>query len=153
MTDTDVYSYTQEQIAAMWDAYQSAPDDTTVGDLRTLMDKAAEDAITPPAPTEYSREELIELCIDGIVPQAKWYNRDSAKAQRQLGEARALLTAGCNYRILREEGGMNTGAETVWIEIEAEGFAFHDCDGDLDRDTYYLPTRRRLRNADGGDWY
>ncbi len=44
---TDVYSYTPDQIAAMWHAYQGAPADITVGELRGLMTKAAEDVQTP----------------------------------------------------------------------------------------------------------
>lgn len=102
---------------------------------------------------EFTRETLIELCQDGLVPQTKWYNRDSASAQRQLGEALALLSAGCNYRVLRERGGLDTNDQTIWLEIESEGFAYHDYDGPLDRDNYYIPTRNRLDENAGSDWY
>lgn len=101
---------------------------------------------------DITREELIELCQDGIVPQRKWYNRDSAGAQRQLGEARALLSAGCEYRVLRE-GSLKSNDRTIWIEIESEGFAYHDYDGPLDRETYYIPTRKRLNENADSDWY
>jgi hypothetical protein len=40
----DVYSYTNEQLEAMWRAYCDAPDETTAGELRALMDAAAEKA-------------------------------------------------------------------------------------------------------------
>ncbi|MBB3752515.1 hypothetical protein FHT44_005027 [Mycolicibacterium sp. BK634] len=102
---------------------------------------------------EISRETLIELCRDGVVPQKNWYNRDSARAQRQLGEALALLSAGCHYEILHDPDGLNTNDQTIWIMIECEGFAYHDWGGDLDRETYYIPTRERLNDNAGGDWY
>jgi hypothetical protein len=103
---------------------------------------------------EVSREDLIDLCRDGIVPQSKWLNRDSAGAQRQLGEAWALLSAGCNYRVLREgRGGLDTNDRTIWLQIESEGFAYRDYDGPLDSETYYIPTRKRLNDNLGSDWY
>jgi len=49
---------------------------------------------------EDTREELIALCEAALVPESEWRNRDSAGAQRQIGEAWALLRAGCPYRIL-----------------------------------------------------
>lgn len=61
-----------------------------------------------------SREELIELCDRGIIPQTKWYNRDSAGAQIQMATARTLLLSGCDFIVadvpLSDEN-------TWWIEI------------------------------------
>lgn len=94
------------------------------------------------------RDELLSICEAAFVPQEHWSNRDSASAQRQLGEAYALLKAGCEYWI-----GRDTDARTIWVTIEYEGFAHKDYDGGLDTDHFYLPTRQRLADANGTDWY
>lgn len=39
----DIYNYSPAEIDAMFEAYRRAPDDTTVGELRKLMDAAAEE--------------------------------------------------------------------------------------------------------------
>lgn len=49
--------------------------------------------------TDYSREELIALCEQAVVPQDKWCNRDSAGCQEQVGHLWAMLKAGCAYQI------------------------------------------------------
>jgi hypothetical protein len=112
--------------------------------------------------TQVTREELIALCERARVPQAKWRNRDSAGAQRQIGEAWALLSASCDFEVLHEKGGLNSDANTWWIVISYEGFNFHesfsDLDGDdradyLETDNAYIPTAARLDKAAGGDWY
>ena len=111
---------------------------------------------------EFTREALIALCEQGRVPQDKWRNRDSCNAQQQMGQAWALLSAGCEFEILREPGGLMTDRRTVWVGIKAEGFNFHDSyspyhgddrDDYLDKDHFYLPTEARLKEASGEDWY
>lgn len=109
-----------------------------------------------------TRQELIALCERARVPQDKWRNRDSASAQRQLGEAWALLSAGCEFEVLREKGGCCTDKNTIWLKIRYEGFNFHESyspyDGDaredyLDDDLAYIPTEARIERANGDDWY
>ena len=107
---------------------------------------------TKTPPHDPTREELISICQDGIVPEERWCNRDSAAAQRQLGEALALLTAGCGYRVLRGDS-LNTNERTIWIEIEFAGFGHFDWGGHYDSETYYLPTRERLNANHESDWY
>lgn len=101
-----------------------------------------------------SREELIELCDRGVVPVANWTNRDSADAQRQLGEARALLAAGCDFEFVSNPAQTD---ETIWIEIEYPGFnAFEEGRHDREHwstDLAYIPTAARLDRRDGKDWY
>lgn len=109
------------------------------------------------APITYDRETLIHLCEAASVPQEHWHNRDSAIAQRQVGEALMLLRAGCDFRVLTgtDEGptrGMATDADTAWVEITYNGFS-HFEGGEPDDDTFYIPTRARLDAADGKDWY
>lgn len=108
------------------------------------------------APQTYDRGELVAICTEGIVPQNRWRNRDSAAAQRQLGEARALLAAGCDYRVLDGDNParMRTDDQTIWIEISYRGFNdFEYGEGPSYDDTFYLPTRKRLASNRGSDWY
>lgn len=105
-----------------------------------------------------SREDLVQLCTDGVVPQEKWRNRDTSGAQRQLGEARALLAAGCDFFVLHGTGthSLRTDENTIWVSIEWHGFEHFEYGADshlTENDTFYIPTRARLDAANGGDWY
>lgn len=101
----------------------------------------------------YDRDSLISICERAFVPQQHWRNRDTSSAQRQLGEAYALIKAGCEFHILRGDGGIATNDHTIWIQIEFKGFAFFDYDGSTENETYYLPTTQRLDRVAGKDWY
>jgi len=109
---------------------------------------------------DYSREELIGLLAQSFVPEEKWRNRDSAGAQRQVGECLALLKAGCDFEVLTA-GNLITDDKTIWVEIWFKGFQyFEGCyeDEDSERnkkqsDTFYLPTAEHLEKAEGSDWY
>ena len=103
-------------------------------------------------PGDPTREELIQLCTDGVVPHDKWRNRDSAGAQIQLGQARALLAAGCDFRVLRGSNYLSSNDRTWWLWIEWHGFDYFEWGVGTDDDTFYLPTRARLDRAAGGDW-
>lgn len=111
---------------------------------------------------QYTRSELIKICEDAVVLEKNWGNRDSHEAQKQVGEALALLKAGCEFKTLYG-GDLCTSYRTIWIEIAAEGFGFyegfdHTCN-ESDRYTYkqkeayYLPTVERLNRFKGKDWY
>ena len=71
---------------------------------------------------EYTREELVEICELASVPQDSWLNRDSAGAQRQVGECLMLLKAGCSFEILYEKT-LRTNENTIWVNITFEGFS------------------------------
>jgi hypothetical protein len=145
---------TPEQIAAMWSAYQGASETATVAELRVLMEAAANPP--KPEPEDFSREALIGLCRDGLVPQEKWSDRDTARAQQQLGALLALLSAGCDFTARPGHRGM-----MLDVRVEYRGFSWFEggFDYDEDRDMYlehddfYVPTRARLTDVDGGDWY
>ena len=109
--------------------------------------------------SDYTREQLIEICLSAIVPQEDWSDRDSASAQQKVGQCFALLKSGCDYAILTE-GSLTTTEETIWLEIEFRGFDWFDsyfCDESeeayLERKTFYLPTLEKLEQANGKDWY
>lgn len=99
-----------------------------------------------PQPT---REQLIELCERGIVPESEWRNRDSSGAQQQLGKAWALLRAGCAFRVADSP---RSDANTWWIEFTFKGFNYFEV-GELEEDTRYIPTAARLDAHGGSDWY
>lgn len=97
-----------------------------------------------------TREELVKLCEDGIVPHDRWHDRDSSSAQRQLGEALVLLRAGCEFSVRRDDW-----LRTWWVTIEFRGFSSFEYgdDAPLSDETFYIPVRERLDQCDGQDWY
>jgi hypothetical protein len=106
------------------------------------------------------REDLIAICERARVPQERWNNRDSAAAQRQLGAAWALLSAGCSFEIMieghtvRHARHMVSDAETLWVAITFHGFDyFENGHGAESVSTFYLPTSGRLDRRAGSDWY
>lgn len=101
---------------------------------------------------KYTREKLISICERAIVPEDKWMNRDSASSQKQLGECYAWLKAGCNFEVL-EKGNLKTDDNTVWVLISVKGFCWFEEGYELDEETFYLPTEKRLKKNEGGDWY
>jgi hypothetical protein len=107
----------------------------------------------PRVPT---RAALIDLCSRGVVDVTLWRDRDSADAQRQLGEVRALLAAGCAYTPASDPASDD---RSIWIEVSFPGFnAFESFEGPSDEaafDTalFYIPTDERLRSSNGRDWY
>lgn len=112
---------------------------------------------------KYDRNELISLCEKAIVPEEKWLNRDSASACKNIGTALAYLKAGCEFEVITEENenknrGIITNEETIWVRIKIKGFSYFeniwDDDYDFrDVDIFYIPTEKRLNNANGNDWY
>ena len=99
-------------------------------------------------------DELIRLCEQSVVPVEAWRNRDTADAQRQVGEALALLRAGAEWR---ESTDPKTDASTIWIDITFPGFnAFEEGRSERaawDSELFYIPTAERLARRAGEDWY
>lgn len=96
----------------------------------------------------FTRQELIEICEKAFVEEKDWKNRDSESAQCQLGECYALLKAGCQFEI----DFNNTNNRTIWVNVYSKGFmAFEG--GNLEEHNYYLPTKKRLEETNGKDWY
>jgi hypothetical protein len=102
---------------------------------------------------EYTREDLVAICERGFVPEDSWTDRDSSDAQRQLGQCYALLRAGCEFEVLQGKYDLKTDEHTIWVELTFKGFGYFDYDGDLSRETFYLPTVARLDARAGKDWY
>lgn len=105
--------------------------------------------------TDYTRDELIAICVMAVVPESEWRNRDSEMAQVQLGSAWALLRAGCDFRVIVQEGHIATNHETIWIEVTSKGFNYFEWGGSesMNEETFYLPTPERLDKVRGKDWY
>ncbi len=102
---------------------------------------------------QYTREQLIEICEKGFVPQKAWYNRDSAAAQIQLYKAYGLLKAGCDFVVVGGHGDCCTDEKTIWLYIFWNGFSYFDHRGPAEEDQFYLPTFKRLEERKGLDWY
>ncbi len=94
------------------------------------------------------RYELIALCKMARVPYKKWRNRDSHSAQANVMMAGLLLESGCEFNIRTEPGNWCTDESTIWVEI------FYDNWEDGEQwHTHYIPTAKRLTEANGEDWY
>ncbi|WP_226035720.1 hypothetical protein [Aquibacillus saliphilus] len=89
------------------------------------------------------RQELIDLCEKAIVSEDKWGNRDSASAQRQIGELWALLKAGCDYKL---------DHNSLSITVYYKGFMYFEM-LDIESEYFYLPTLKELEELNGEDWY
>lgn len=101
---------------------------------------------------ELTREELIAICEAAIVPESKWCDRDSESAHRQVGECWALLRAGCPFRI-SAVGSLCTNEKTIWLYVDSRGFDSFETGGERNTQSFYLPTRKRLADREGRDWY
>lgn len=116
---------------------------------------------------EYTRIELIDICERAFVPQSDWSDRDSASSQMKVGQALALLKAGCHYQIKTKENVSDgsrciTDSDTIWIQFWVKDFSwfeYHDeeaneIEGNNKADYhFYLPTDKRLKKTKGKDWY
>ena len=104
----------------------------------------------------YARDDLIAICEQASVPQDKWLDRDSAGAQRQVGECFALLKAGCEFTVSDRAGATSSpNPGTLWVRITYKGFDYFDDFeySEVSEDIFYLPTPDRIESAAGGDWY
>ena len=121
---------------------------------------------------ELTRQDLIELCEWAVVPAYKWHNRDSYSAQVNIASIYEGLTAGLDYEITDTTDG------TIWIKFtevnkskmkkarylsidDIDDYKYDDemfySDGiDFTSGNYkggYIPTEKRLEEAEGDDWY
>jgi len=111
----------------------------------------------------YTREELIKICEDSIVPVENWSDRDTPITQLKVGKVWALLNAGLDFKIHTKKNSIKnskcvTDAETIWLEITYPTFASIESgdEGLEDIATFYLPTPARLKKARKivrRDWY
>jgi hypothetical protein len=111
--------------------------------------------------TNYTREELIEICEKAIVPVNNWCNRDTSHTQCQIGQCWALLKSGCEFKVCVQSSDKEdscsmccTDEQTIWISIKFPGFDYFETgNGVLSRDIFYLPTMKRLSANAESDWY
>ena len=106
----------------------------------------------------YTREELIEICEKAIVQEKDWQDRDTESSQCKVGECWALLKAGCDFEVIYEDDTCATDETTIWLYVYSEGFRYFEYASADDNDYkethhYYLPTKKRLEQVNGKDWY
>ena len=63
-------------------------------------------------PSEYTREDLIDICMRAVVPCSQWRDRDSFSAQVNLQEVYDYLKRGYDYDILTNSDN------TVWVTFK-----------------------------------
>lgn len=125
---------------------------------------------------EITREELIEICEASIVPYTEWNNRDSYVSQLNVNQCYGLLMANAEYEvkfdyknilvnfinltpdIINESNNYNLNYDDVYLYKEenpdSEMFEYYDyVDIDQTEKSCYLPTRKRLEETEGSDWY
>lgn len=96
------------------------------------------------------REELIKICKDAKVLYNKWRDRDSFSSQQSVMMVRLLLESGCEFRIRTNKTNATcvTDENTIWVDV------YYDEWEDGERwHIHYLPTQKRLKEANGEDWY
>jgi hypothetical protein len=105
--------------------------------------------------TNYSREELISICEQAIVPETEWRNRDTPHSQERVGICWALLKAGCEFEIASHGGQCSTDERTIWLTVKHMTFASFEYGryGNDEYEIFYLPTPERLKQREGRDWY
>jgi len=127
----------------------------------------------------YTRDELISICEDGVVKWQDWGDRDSYMAQVQLSDIYSLLRVGAEYDCQVENdrtiwidfhnvtNEMIDDAKNYRLDyddrekyLEEHDYDYEMFDGKgldikYDRTEYsgYMPTRTRLKETQGGDWY
>ena len=114
---------------------------------------------------KYTREDLLKICEQAFVSEDKWHDRDRANAQSCLGECSALLKDGCEFEVVYEEDDhiCETDEDTIWLYIYSKGFMYYEScypddtkeerKGYKEKKHFYLPTQKRLDEANGEDWY
>jgi hypothetical protein len=133
---------------------------------------------------DISREELLSICEDAIIPWQNWEDRDSFSSQVLVSDIFGLLSTDATFTVTQD-------AETFWVsfknvtqeqinEANTHFLSYDDRDEyleenpdyemfigyGLDLSSYginqienglevsgYLPTRKRLEDTSGGDWY
>jgi hypothetical protein len=114
--------------------------------------------------TKYTRAELIDICERARVLEIHWSDRDSESAQRQVGECWSLLRADCEFEVLYEPGeSCSTDDQTIWVRTYSKGFNYfegcghgdseEECRECMRKELHYLPTHKRIAEANGRDWY
>lgn len=124
---------------------------------------------------DITREGLMQICKDAVVPFKKWNDRDSYRAQCTISDIHGLLSVGAEYELDLKD------PDTTWIlfknltseqennydryllptdslddyfkEFDGEMFDGGGIDVGTDYMKGYMPTRRRLSEVKGEDWY
>lgn len=131
---------------------------------------------------KYTRKQLIQICIDAVVPCKEWHDRDSYSAQCKIESIYNGLCAGLKYTYTIEND------RTIWINFKTptekqfkelnhylnidsredyfewyyseygtdytpEMFDGYGIDFSSNHLSGYMPTRKRLDETKDSDWY
>ena len=113
---------------------------------------------------KYTRKKLIEICKKSFVPKKKWNGENSYHLQIGVGVCLSLLATDCKFEVLYgySHHGIRTNESTIWIKFQpptcncSSNYHSVNCAYSIfDSETafiYYLPTEKRLKEANGADW-
>lgn len=125
------------------------------------------------------RKKLIQICKDAVVHYTKWNDRDSYSAQVNIQSIYKGLTAGLNYTIepdtdertiwisFNQPIDFEKLKDGEYLEISSRDDYFTDLDPEYETEMFdgngidfysnytgsYMPTRKKLDECNGGDWY
>lgn len=131
---------------------------------------------------QYTREELISICEDAVVHHTRWGNRDSYSSQVLLSDIYYGLTGGVPFEIEEDTDDrtiwilFSDDFDSEKLEYEGQHLSIssledyrQDCDPGYESEMFdgygidfydkegrkggYMPTRKRLEEASGDDWY
>lgn len=125
-----------------WEPYILSEGKISEDELVTFDDEFKKDS-----ETILTRERLIELCEKAIVDESKWDDRDSSAAQMNIGQAWALLKAGCEYQITSHN------KEYINLDISYKDFGSFERSKPNETESFYIPSEDRLKYFGGNDWY
>lgn len=128
-----------------------------------------------------TREELIELCKDAVVHHTRWNNRDSYCCLKGVSDIYQGLTAGLTFSVKTDEDRMMHNVyfdppididrlitKGGVLGISSVEDYYRDCDPKRETEMFeegagidwhseflytFLPTRKCLEQADGGEWW
>ena len=122
-------------------------------------------------------EDLIKICEDAVVPYNKWHDRDSYSAQMNIQDIYKRLKAGIEYTISNDHSFNSIQIDFKKpTETQVEEMKNHYLNIDSLEDyrkeygyddemfnaypddvhsysSGYLPTREKLNEVNGDDWY
>lgn len=127
----------------------------------------------------YTREELINICERSVVSFMDWNNRDSYSSQVQLVDIHRLLIIGAEFEIKIESETISVNFinltedlkgkyRDIGYELQIDNLEDYFEEFGRDNEMFegngidinceygcsgYLPTLKRLEEANGRDWY
>lgn len=122
---------------------------------------------------KYTRDYLIDICERAVVPCSNWSNRDSYIAQINVQNIYRGLMLGLDYTVDEsdydsltinfincnpiqpdaDQYNLDIDNLDSYFELKGTDSEMFYCSSHFDAYGGFLPTEKRLQEADGYDWY